>query len=53
MALRDANFAAPGAATAETVKALMSSVARRGQRGTMCRRVASRFLDIDKLFDAF
>jgi len=32
LALRDANFAAPGAATAETVKALMSSVARRGQR---------------------
>ena len=32
LALRDVNFVAPGAATAETVKALMSSVARRGQR---------------------
>ena len=43
LALRDANFVAPGAATAETVKALMSSVARRGQRARCAAASGSLF----------
>ena len=45
MALRDANFAAPGAATAETVKALMFVGGASETARTMCRRreSAARF----------
>ena len=41
LALRDANFAAPGAATAETVKALMFVGGASETARTMCRRPES------------
>lgn len=55
LALRDANFAAPGAATAETVKALMFVGGASETARTMCRRreSAALFMFLSKTLRRF